>query len=207
VKLASFFGACVGDKPVRRKLMKASLEKRWSDISVRDTSEDFIGSLRAQQLDRHNALKQAFVLDTLAAKFALCPRGEGASSFRIFEAMQLGRPPVIIADDWSPPPGPDWKSLCVFVKERNIRHLREILRDVEPDAGALGRHAREAWEQFYSPSRIGITVLSQAVDLLGRTASLRALHSGGARIYVYAGLGIVSCLRKARGRVRRLVGT
>ncbi len=39
------------------------------------------------------------------------PRGIGASSVRIFEAMRAGRAPVIISDDWIVPPVGDWGSV------------------------------------------------------------------------------------------------
>ncbi len=53
------------------------------------------------------------------ATFNLCPRGFGPTSFRLYEALQLGRIPVYIHDD-TPPVLPfvddiDWTGICIFV--------------------------------------------------------------------------------------------
>ena len=80
----------------------------WTDTSVKDTSDAFIATLRSGDDEGHNALKRLLVRDILSAKFALCLKGIGLSSFRIFEAMLLARAPVIIADGWS---APSWTEL------------------------------------------------------------------------------------------------
>jgi hypothetical protein len=48
------------------------------------------------------------------AKFSLCPAGWSAASFRIYETTALGRCPVIIADNFMPPKGPNWKEFALF---------------------------------------------------------------------------------------------
>lgn len=54
-------------------------------------------------------------------KFVLCPRGGGLSSYRVFEAIQCERVPVIFADTWSAPfPDLDfWKTGngCIWARE------------------------------------------------------------------------------------------
>src|SRR5262249_18757251 len=47
------------------------------------------------------------------SKYALCPRGAGASTIRIFEMMEAGIAPVIIADDWLVPLGPVWEEFAL----------------------------------------------------------------------------------------------
>jgi hypothetical protein len=171
-------------KPVRMQLLAQASHSAAADISVRDSLAEFVGTLRRNDLDGHNALKRAFVRDILEAKFALCPRGVGASSFRIFEAMQLGRAPVIIADDWSPPPGPDWNSFAIFVPERHLARVPSILRHLEPEWQTRGQRARAAWEAFYSPSRLGLTIVRQAGQLLAQRRS-KNLNKLRAKAYVH----------------------
>src|SRR5262245_9046754 len=101
--LASFQGVC-RSFPLRMRLVREAQRRGWSDVVVRDTSAAFLATLRSGDVAGHNALKELFVRRMLEAKFALCPRGNGPSSFRIFEAMQLGRAPVVLADEWTPPP-------------------------------------------------------------------------------------------------------
>lgn len=182
-RLAAFTGCC-DSKPVRLRLLDAA--RRWSrdEISVADTFAEFVGSLRAGDLRRHDELKRAFVVDMLGAKFALCPRGWGASSFRIFEAMQLGRAPVIIADDWTPPVGPDWDRCAIRVRQEAIGDLPRILRAEEPTWAERGRAARLAWERFYAPKQIGRVLLERAWEIVGASA-LRRVGAGLARrVYI-----------------------
>ena len=84
--------------------------------------------------------------------FVLCPRGYGPSLIRLFEAMQVGRCPVIISDNWLPPPFVDWSTCSIRVPEASIEDIPAILRKRQGEAGKLGREARRVWEQFLSPS-------------------------------------------------------
>jgi len=87
------------------------------------------------------------------SKFALCPRGLGTSSFRLFETMQAGRAPVIIADDWVAPSEIDW-SFAVRIKEADIDALAERLSAISDEAFERGRAARAVWEQHYAPEQM-----------------------------------------------------
>lgn len=84
--------------------------------------------------------------------FVLCPRGGGPSSFRLFEAMMLGRAPVIIADQWVPPIGPDWDSFSVRVKEADVHTIPEVLEARAPEASRMGEAARAVWLDWFSDS-------------------------------------------------------
>jgi len=163
--LASFFGSCA-HKPVRGRLLEEGAAGRWRDIAVQNTSDEFIATLRRGDDDGHNALKRLFVQDVLAAKFALCPKGSGRATFRMFEAMQAARAPVVIADGWSAPPGPDWDTFLIRVPERQIAALPKILRAYEPEWKERGEKAQAAWRAFYSPETLGVTVVRQAVGVL-----------------------------------------
>jgi len=65
--------------------------------------------------------------------------------------MQVGRVPVILADDWVPPDGPDWPSFAVFVLEDRLLDLPAILASYEPRAATMGAAARRAWESYFAP--------------------------------------------------------
>jgi exostosin family protein len=182
--LASFFGSC-DRKPVRQRLVNEASDAAWRDIPVRDTSHEFIGTLRRGDRDGHNELKRRFASDMLNSKFALCPKGAGASSYRIFEAMQVGRAPVIIADDWLPPVGPDWSSFAIEVAERDIKRLPALLHEREHEWRSRGDRAKAAWNLFYSPQKIGLTVIRQANGLLESLKSRRTFISFAAAAYVH----------------------
>lgn len=87
------------------------------------------------------------------SKYGLCPRGAGTSSIRLFEMMEAGIAPVIIADDWLPPCGPKWEDFALFVPESNVGSLYKIVKAHETEYLHRGRLARQAWEQFFAPDR------------------------------------------------------
>jgi len=100
------------------------------------------------------------------SKFVLCPRGIATSSYRCYEAMALGRVPVILSDAWVPPAGPDWGEFALIVAEDRIADLPDILRAHEPHWRAMGRAARAAWEEWFAPEIITYRVLRSIEAIL-----------------------------------------
>jgi hypothetical protein len=99
------------------------------------------------------------------AKFVACPRGLGASSVRLFEAMRTGRCPVVVSDDWLPPPFVDWEPCAIRIPERDLGKLPAILREREQDAATLGLRARLVWEQQFSPPAMLNTLVEACLDI------------------------------------------
>lgn len=94
--------------------------------------------------------------------FVLCPRGNGTASIRLFETCAAGRVPVIVADDWVPPAGPDWDSFSLRWPERDVAGLSRVLEKLEGEAAAMGRRARAAYEAYFAPD----VVLAHQLDAL-----------------------------------------
>ena len=93
------------------------------------------------------------------SQFVLCPRGYGSSSFRLFEAMQCGRAPVIVSDAWVPPAGPDWSAFSLRIPERKLAQIPQILAQHEDEAARMGELARKAWQQWFSDEATPRTLL------------------------------------------------
>ena len=70
----------------------------------------------------------------------------------MFETMELGRAPVVIADEYVEPDGPDWLSFAVFVSEERVPEIPRLLTELEPSATQMGQLARAAWEKWFSPA-------------------------------------------------------
>lgn len=73
-----------------------------------------------------------FIQITSRSKFALCPRGYGAQSFRLYEVLQLKSIPVVICDKaWFPFSNEiNWDSFCVRIPADNIGQLELILDSI-----------------------------------------------------------------------------
>ncbi|MFT7580654.1 MAG: hypothetical protein ACI9MR_002327 [Myxococcota bacterium] len=115
-----------------------------------------------------------FVTQTRRSDFVLCPRGMAVSSLRVFEAMQLGRAPVIIADGWVDPPGVDWQSFAITVAEADVLRLPQLLRARRHEAVERGALARAAWEARYAPDVIFHWVVETLLDIRRQPAPNRA---------------------------------
>jgi hypothetical protein len=87
------------------------------------------------------------------AKYCLCPAGAAPSSVRLFEIMQAGIAPVVIADQWVPPHGPEWDKFCLRVPENRVKDLHRMVHEIEHEFEERGRLARQAWEQWFAPER------------------------------------------------------
>ena len=110
-------------------------------------------------------LRQQFqdVMDR--SQFVLCPRGISPCSIRVFEAMQAGCVPVIIADDLVFPQGPDWSTLSVIVAERDIATIPKLLEQLEPRLADMSLASRKAWEDFFSPQSSFETLVNWCAQL------------------------------------------
>lgn len=141
-----FFFAGRGSHRVRRQLFAQDFGR--ADIVVENTSDYYHFSNEPE--DHARAGRRYWQL-AARSKFALCPRGAGSSTIRIFEMMEAGIAPVIIADDWLPPLSPPWEEFAVFVGEREINSIYEKVKAYEQEYAHRGRLARQAWEQYFSP--------------------------------------------------------
>lgn len=116
-----------------------------------------------------------FYAETIArSKFVVCPRGRGLGSMRLFEALQVGRCPVLIADQWLPPPFVDWEQCMIKVAEADVERIPAILREREDDAATLGVNARKAWDGYFSPENSLRTIVNACIDIAATlTAPMR----------------------------------
>ena len=109
---------------------------------------------------------QKVYADMLAGShFALCPRGMGFGSIRLFEVMEMGVAPVLLADRYELPPGPDWGKFLVQVPEREYARLPTILEPLTGESRERGALARRAWEECFAPELVFDRVMDQIVSI------------------------------------------
>jgi hypothetical protein len=142
--LFSFIGR--NSHPVRKRLFQVS----WpgGDVVVEDTTTSYEYFTDCGQ--KHQEMQAHFWKILSQSKFALCPRGAGASSIRLFEAMHAGVAPVIFSDAWIPPAGPDWKKFAIFIPEHEIGRTHEILKSHESEWEERGKIAAAAYQQWFA---------------------------------------------------------
>lgn len=152
-------------------------EQNWSrsDVVIEHTQPfwDKIGSPDVAQF------KRGYAETIRKSRFVLCPRGNGASSFRLFETMESGRVPVIIADNWVAPSYVDWSQCAVRVGERDIPALPQICARFEHRWTEMAIQARRAWEDWFSPQGMWRLVQSSAVQIRARRTFPERAYSAG----------------------------
>jgi len=154
--LFSFAGA--GCNRLRRRMRRLAIAQGGS---IRDTSGFNVWDCSEDE----KALEGKAFADTLrSSPFVLCPRGLGTSSFRLFETLQAGRVPVIIADNWVPPAHFPW-DFAVHIPENQLHTLASRLQALSGEATERGLAARRAWETHYAPSRYFHTACSDLAQL------------------------------------------
>jgi len=141
--LFAFTGrACI---PLRERLFQTTFYR--SDILVRNTTG--FHAFTHDQGGRDAAAREYFET-MLSCKFALCPRGLGTSSIRLFEAMSLGVAPIIVSDAWVPPLGPKWEEFALFVKEDALDRIEPLAVAHESEWAERGLKAREAYLNYFT---------------------------------------------------------
>jgi len=96
---------------------------------------------------------EIFLDITKRSHFTLCPRGYGAQSFRLYEAMQLGSIPVFIYDkEWFPFSSKiDWSEFCVLIHVDEISNLKQILRAIDSSKQEqMLVRGREIYKEYFT---------------------------------------------------------
>jgi hypothetical protein len=146
-----YFRGALRTHRIRRKLYRALSDNPSGQIEV---SETRWGSHQEDE-------REIYVRGMRKAKFALCPRGASPSSFRLYEAMQLGVAPVVISDDWRPPEEIAWREFAVFIKEAEVGTIPGVLAALSDESTRRGRIAREEWRRTLSSEQIAGCFLKQ----------------------------------------------
>jgi hypothetical protein len=146
--LASFVGR-IATHPVRCRMLDTV--KSRSNVYVHD------GDLGTK----------AFVEAVRSSYLALCPRGYGGSSFRFYEAMQLGVAPCLIGDIDTRPfkQRIPWQECSLYA--RDAEELASLLDECDPERlRQMGARAKEVYDTHLAYQRWCVHVL-QDLPLLG----------------------------------------
>lgn len=155
-QLFSFVGT--GCNALRRRMIQLG---RAQGGSIVDTSGFNVWDCDESEKQRQGV---TFTETMVQSQFVLCPRGLGTSSFRLFETMQAGKTPVIIADSWVEPNHIDW-SFAVRIKEEQLSSLGARLSSLASEAKDRGTAARAAWQRHYAPNKIFQSACDNILEL------------------------------------------
>lgn len=132
-----------------------------SNRKLRQGLIDLYGGSPAFQVEstdswlNHDPDEQRHYVELLrSGRFSLCPGGWAPASMRIFESMALGVAPVLIADEFVEPKGPDWAAVALRVPEAELSSLQAVLESRGDDYLAIGERAAQAWQAHFRYDRL-----------------------------------------------------
>jgi len=176
--------------PVRAAVLGQRFERE--DVFVKDTSEF---NLFTHQKDAKPRSQEFFTQVMESSKFAVCPRGYGASSIRLFEAMKIGVAPIIISDSWILPKGPCWNDFALFVKEGEIGNLQALAVRNEERWQEMGALAAREYERHFSKAAYFDYVVAQCADLLENQPIAESVFWGMRHLFVWRWKAVNRCRR------------
>ncbi len=142
--LASFRGQCHASR-LRRRLALWARNQTQLKFTIRDVNWG----------DHSTQFMEIYAREIIDSKFILCPRGSSPSTYRTYEALALGRPPIILSDKWVRPEGPDWDAISIQLPEKRLNCLPMLLDKVTDEKWKrMSANASQQWSSFCSPSAI-----------------------------------------------------
>jgi hypothetical protein len=139
---------------------------RRGDVIVEDRGQFFPWNMSAVE---EEAGRRHYAGILSRSNFVLCPRGQGTSSFRFYEALAAGRVPVVLSDEWVPPVGLGDGEVFVRWPEGRTGQLIAYLERLSPRSRELGANARRAFERLFADD-VMFTRLGDALEALAATA-------------------------------------
>jgi hypothetical protein len=130
-----------------------------------DTSIDNQDAISKETSEHRTAFWNRYIDASRRSKFILCPRGIAPSSIRLFEAMCMGRVPVILSDEWVPPVGPRWEGCSLRIAESDAPQAIELMKEKESNALEMGLSARQEWENYFSQEVMFHRVVELCLDI------------------------------------------
>jgi hypothetical protein len=145
-----------------RKLYRASFCGRLSTHPIRQAMAETLTARDDALIVDGDGGPSFFVGRTLESRIALAPRGYGGSSFRFYEAMQLGVVPLLLGDVDTRPFKRllAWDSVSLYAASADT--LKELL-DAHDDRhlDAMGRAARTVYDRQLAYGRWCALVLAE----------------------------------------------
>jgi hypothetical protein len=199
--LFSFVGSM--ENAAVRRAIAHSLGKHPRGL-VWDTAADFARVLRREMPpEERREYHRRYAEVTRRSKFVLCPRGLSVSSMRLFETMKMGRVPVILADDWLPPPGPPWEEFSIRVHENGCAELPRILEEREAEAVQMGERARQVWCDWFSEEAAFHRVVEWCLAIRERRRVPESLARWGAYRHLLQPFHFRRAVRRMLGAARQ----
>ena len=148
--LASFQGGL--SSRLRQILSKVKFTKNIHLNFVKPQWQDFYSGTGFITSGSNYLTKYAELL--YESFFVLCPKGNGISSYRLFESLEAGRIPIIISDRFaSPVIVKEWIDGPIQIKEKDIRSIENILTIKFKEWEVRSQTCQHIYDQYFSAKK------------------------------------------------------
>lgn len=133
----------------KSKKYMASFIGRISTHKLRMKMSEVLSKEKNILIKNGNFSSRYFRNKILSSYISLCPRGYGGSSFRFFESMQLGIPPLLLGDIDTRPFKNfiNWNIISFYTKD--VNDLKTIILSKTKDELLLmGKMAKETYNEY-----------------------------------------------------------
>lgn len=147
-------------KPRKRYL--ASFAGRLHTYPIREQMAKILQNRKDVLISDGDKGQKFFISTTVKSRIALCPRGYGGSSFRFFEAMQLGTVPLLVGENDTRPFKKfiDWDSMSFFVS--TVDKLPTLLDGLDKrQLRTMGRQAKGTYLKHLQYEKWGNFVIKE----------------------------------------------
>jgi len=168
--LASFQGNMTSN--VRMKLMRLKLTT--DRIILKTASQLWSAFMFGTGFNSREAAVEAYARLMHESKFVLCPKGNGISSYRLFETLEAGKVPVIIADKFVPLKVPTTGEYALYLKEADINTLESFLVANEPEFERLAQNAADVFSANFADNR-KVHYIGEMLEDILKTSTINSL--------------------------------
>jgi len=150
--LCSFVGS-FNTHPIRNEIY---------EIYKDDKDFHFCGD-KKWKIDVNKEREQEFKNITEKSLFTLCPRGNGPTSYRLYESMQLGSIPIYIHDDNKWIPWQDeinWEDICILFKLEETSFLGTYLRNMSnSEINEMRNKIKKIYDEYFTMEKVCETII------------------------------------------------
>jgi hypothetical protein len=122
---------------------------------------DFIFFVKNWELNSEKLDIERFIDTTSKSEFTLCPRGYGATSFRLYESMQLDSIPIYVYDTpWLPWNDEiDWSKLSILVESKDIPNIKNMTDEI--DFKSMIKYKNEIFSNYFTYNGVYIKIIEK----------------------------------------------
>jgi len=157
--LMSFVG-CFDTHHTRRELQETLKGKKHCQVV--DTKNWHF--YKNQQEKNKNS--KFYTKDLGNTKIALCPRGTGPSTIRLWESMAMGCVPLLISNTVKLPLSRtlvEWENCCIFVPEKDIKNIMDYIPSDEK-LKEMSEYMSKKYDYYFANDKLATSV---SLGLLG----------------------------------------